>query len=132
MKKRLLLVGLVLSCITMTSYGQQQSEGRHVAPQAVVAIPSLKAQSEKINEKEIQVQQAVASTRAQLAQFKQELTVLQNDYKNLLTKEIATCSVDQARAELQAELKYVEQQLAPGVQTTSTPAVRRTTITPSF
>lgn len=129
MKKRLLLVGLVLSCITMTSYGQQQSVERHVAPQAVVAIPSLKAQAEKINQKELQIQQAAASSRAQLAQFKQELTVLQNDYKNLLTKEIATCSVDQALAELQAELKYVEQQLTPASK--ATPA-SRTTITPSF
>lgn len=123
MKKRLLLVGMVVSCITFTTYSQQQSEGRHIAPQAVVAIPSLKAQAEKINQKELQIQQAAASSRGQLAQFKQELTVLQNDYKNLLTKEIATCAVDHARAELQAELQYVEQQLAP---------TSRTTITPSF
>ncbi|ASS49734.1 MAG: hypothetical protein A3D31_09150 [Candidatus Fluviicola riflensis] len=113
----------------MTSYGQQQSESGHVAPQAVVAIPSLKMQAEKITQKELQVQQAVASSRGQLAQFKQELAVLQNDYKNLLTKEIATCSNEQARAELQAELTYVEQQLAPAA--TSTPAVRRV-VNPSF
>ncbi|MDH4473030.1 MAG: hypothetical protein QE487_10530 [Fluviicola sp.] len=112
MKKRLLLVGLVLSCFTMTAYGQQQSEGRHVAPQAVSAIPSLKTQAEKINQKELQVQQAVTSSRGQLAQFKQELTVLQNDYKNLLAKEIATCSVDHVRSELETELLYIEQQLA--------------------
>lgn len=129
MKKRLLLLGLIVSCITMISYGQQQSEGRHVAPQAVVAIPSLKAQAEKIGEKELQIQQGAATSRGQLAQFKQELTVLQNDYKNLLAKEIATCSVDQARAELQAELMYVEQQLTPVSK--ATPA-SRTTITPSF
>ena len=118
-----------MSCITMTSYGQQQSVERHVAPQSVLAIPSLKAQAEKINQKEVQIQQAVASSRGQLAQFKQELTVLQNDYKNMLAKEIATCAVDQTRAELQAELQYVEQQLAPAA--TSTPAVRRI-VNPSF
>lgn len=129
MKKRLLLVGLVVSCIAFTSFGQQQPEGRHVAPQAVVAVPSLKAQAEKISEQEIRVEKAAASSRGQQAQFKQELTVLQNDYKNMLTKEIAACSDEKARTELQAELTYIEQQLA---QVSKAAPASRTTITPGF
>jgi ABC-type phosphate transport system auxiliary subunit len=129
MKKRLLLVGLVLSCTSAVSYGQLQSTTGHTAPQSVVAIPSLNTQLEKIHQKELQVQQAGASSRAQLAEIRQELTVLQNDYKNLLTKEIATCAVDHVRAELQTELLYIEQQLTPASNVT--PA-SRTTINPNF
>jgi hypothetical protein len=123
MKKRFIFVSLVLSFITTTSYAQQQSVAEHVTPKEVVAIPSLNAQLEKIHQKESQIQQAVASSRGQMAQFKEELTVLQNDYKNLLTKEIATCSVDHVRTALNSELQYVEQQLTP---------VSRITVNPSF
>ena len=129
MKKRLIFVSLVLSFITTTSYAQQQSVTEHVTPKEVIAISSLNAQLEKIHQKESQIQQAVASSRGQMAQFKEELTVLQNDYKNLLTKEIATCSVDHVRTALNSELRYVEQQLTPVSKTTP---VSRTTINPSF
>ena len=129
MKKRLIFVSLVLSCIASTSHAQQHSVAEHVTPKEVVAIPSLNTQLEKIHQKESQIQQAVASSRAQMAQFKEELAVLQNDYKNLLTKEIATCSVDHVRTALNSELQYLEQQLTPVSKTTP---VSRATITPNF
>ncbi|MBI3238054.1 MAG: hypothetical protein HYZ43_04280 [Flavobacteriia bacterium] len=129
MKKRFIFVSLLLSCITTTSFAQQQSVAEHVTPKEVVAIPLLNTQLEKIHQKESQIQQAEASSRAQMAQFKEELAVLQNDYKNLLTKEIATCSVDHVRTALNSELQYVEQQMTPVSKTTP---VSRVTINPSF
>jgi len=113
MKKRFLVVGIVMSCFSMTSFGQQQSTAIHVSPKAITAFPTLKEQSEKINQKEGQIQQAAASSRGQMAQFKEELSVLLGDYKNMLVKEISNCAVDHVRAELETELAYVEQQLIP-------------------
>lgn len=111
MKKRTLFVCFVSMCLSMTAFGQQTASETHPTPQSVLAIPSLKTQAEKIHAKELQVNQAVASSRAQYAQLKEELASLNKEYKVLLNNELSLTAKEDVRRELEAELLYVEQQI---------------------
>jgi hypothetical protein len=98
-------------CLSVTAFSQQSASESHPTPQAVLANPTLKAQADKIHEKELQLEQAATSSRARYAQVKEELTSLNKEYKVLLNKELALTAKDEARRELEAELQYVEHQI---------------------
>ena len=112
MKKRVLIVCSVC-LLSLTAFGQEAANPTHTTPATVLATPSLKAQAGKIQQKEQQLSQSATSSRGIYAQLKEELNTLNNEYKVMLSKEIALTANDAARAELEAELKYVEQQLTP-------------------
>lgn len=109
MKKRILILCSV--GFFSLSYGQEAT-ATHTLPQTVLATPSLKAQAEKIQQKELQLSQATTASRGQYAQLKEELTALNSEYKVLLMNQIQLVTDEAVRKELQAELYYVEQQLA--------------------
>jgi hypothetical protein len=111
MKKRILIGCSVCLLLSMASYAQESTTA-HVTPSTVLSTPSLKNQAEKIQIKEQQLSQAATSSRGVYAQLKQELDDLNAQYKVLLTNEIALTANVLSRRELEAELKYVEQQLA--------------------
>ncbi len=98
--------------ISLMSYGQEPTTAAHTIPQTVLATPSLKVQAEKIQQKELQLSQAATASRGVNAQLKEELVALNSEYKVLLTNQIQLVTDAAARKELQAELTYVEQQLA--------------------
>lgn len=97
---------------SLVSYGQQSTVATHKIPQTVLVTPSLKAQAEKIQQKEAQLSQATTITRSQLAQLKEELAALNSEYKVLLSNQIQLTTDEATRKELESELQYVEQQLA--------------------
>jgi len=113
MKKRILVVCSVSLLTAFTSFGQTQAATKHPISQTVSAIPVLKLQAEKIQAKETQLSQAATSSRAHYAQISEELNALNKEYVVLLNKEIALCTQESARRELEAELHYVELQLEP-------------------
>jgi hypothetical protein len=115
MKKRALIVCSVC-LLSLTAFGQEAANPTHTTPATVLATPSLKAQADKILQKELQLSQAATSSRGIYAQLKEELNTLNNEYKAMLSKEIALTANAAARLELETELKYVEQQLAPANQ----------------
>jgi hypothetical protein len=112
MKKRALMVCSVC-LLSLTAIGQEAANPTHTTPATVLATPSLKMQAEKIQQKELQLSHAGTSSRAIYTQLKEELNTLNNEYKVMLSKEIALTANDAVRLELETELKYVEQQLAP-------------------
>jgi hypothetical protein len=112
MKKRTLIVCSVC-LLSLTSFAQESTKPAHTTPTTVLSVPGLKSQVEKIQLKEQQLAQAVTSSRAVYAQLTQELTDLNKQYAALLSNEIAVAANENARRELEAELSYVEQQLAP-------------------
>lgn len=111
MKKRTLLIGVFCTTLSLTSFGQQVSTENHPTPKAVMAIPSLKAQAEKIDKKEQEINAAATSSRAVMSQLKQELTGLNQEYKILLSNAISTSTDADAKITLEEELHFVEQQL---------------------
>ncbi len=102
--------------LSLVSYGQETAATAHTSPQTVLVTPSLKAQAEKIQQKEMQLGQATTASRGVYAQLKEELMALNSEYKVLLTNQIQLVTDEVARKELQAELIYVEQQLATSNQ----------------
>lgn len=113
MKKRTLIVCSVCLLFSFASFAQESTKPAHIIPATVLEVPVLKAQAEKIQLREQQLAQAVTSSRAAYAQLKQELADLHAQYRTLLSNEIALAADGNARHELEAELRYVEQQLAP-------------------
>lgn len=112
MKKRTLIVCSVC-LLSITSFAQESTKPAHTTPTTVLSVPALKSQAEKVHLKEQQLLQATTSSRAVYAQLKQELADLNKQYATLLSNEIAATVNENARRELEAELSYVEQQLAP-------------------
>lgn len=111
MRKRSLLIGVFCAGLSLASFGQQMSSKNHTTPQAVLAIPALKAQAEKIDQKEEEINKAATSSRAILLQLNQELNKLNQEYKTLLSDAISTAKDAESKAVLEQELTFVNQQL---------------------
>lgn len=111
MKKRTLLIATVSLLVSSASFGQQSLQNTHSAPDVVLVTPSLNAQFDKINKKQVEIEAAATSSRAIMAQLKEELTKLNNEYKALLATAISTCTNAENKAALETELRFVEQQL---------------------
>lgn len=116
MKKTLLLIGVFCATLSLTSFGQQMSSKNHPTPQAVLAIPALKLQAEKIEKKQLEINNAATSSKGVMAQLNQDLTALNQEYKTLLTNALSTCTDENAKKALTEELNYVDQQLSAKTQ----------------
>ncbi len=116
MKKRSLLTGIICLMISSAGFAQQSSQNPHSTPNIVLSTPSLKAQVDKINKKQTEIDAAVSSSRAIMAQLKEELTGLNNEYKVLLMNAISNCTNQENKITLQNELLFVEQQLTVQTQ----------------
>lgn len=99
--------------LSLTAIAQEGTKPTHTIPAAVTAVPSLKAQAEKIQQKELQLQSSATSSRAVYAQLKEELNTLNEQYLTMLNSQIAVTPDEAARKELQSELIYVRQQQTP-------------------
>jgi len=116
MKQRLLLVGGICLLLSINSIAQQTIPSNHVLPQTVISNPTLKSQTDKIAEKEQEINAAATSSRAVMTQLNQDLTALNQEYKILLSNAISTCTDEDAKKTLTEELHFVEQQLTVKTQ----------------
>jgi hypothetical protein len=111
MIKKTFLISIFCAFISLTSFCQAISAEKHPTPAAVLAIPSLKTQAEKIDKKVNEINAAETSSRAIMTQLKEELASLNQEYKILLSNAISTTNDPAVLKALEEEIHFVEQQL---------------------
>jgi len=110
MKRRLLLVAGFCLSLSVSAFAQKTLT-QHQLPTAIENVSTLSEHVNKINEKQIQLTQAQASSRGQFAQIKQEMISLLDTYNGLLKKEYAAATSDDVKNALNTEMKFVADQL---------------------
>jgi hypothetical protein len=111
MKKRLLLVSGVCLFLSTQSIAQTTSTA-HVLPQTVTAVTSLNSQAALISQKQVQLDQAVTTSRAAVAEIKTQLSDLLTTYQGMLKSEYAKATTDLAKKELLDELQFTDKRIA--------------------
>lgn len=107
MIKRPLLIGLMISCFTISAHCQNESV-ENVNSIDYSSITTLDAQLELIGQKELQIKQAAQNSRSVNEQLQKELHQLFQVYRDLLNKELLVSRNDELSIHLKDELKKVE------------------------
>lgn len=111
MNRRLLLVGGISLFLSSAAFSQQTSI-QHQLPQAIENHVKLAPQVSKINEKQVQLSNANTSSRAVYAQLKEELVSLLEAYNGMLKQEFTKATSDDVKKAINAEIKFVTDQLS--------------------
>jgi hypothetical protein len=107
MKITTTLVALLLGS-TMTLFGQQQSAiSAHQLSEKLTSVTSLSDQWNNILDKDKQVQASVTSSRAIGSKLNNELSVLTNEYLELINTTLIGCKDEEMKQLLETERAFV-------------------------
>lgn len=105
MRKKLLFIGLFLSSLSFSSFGQSQTnQSKESTPVFVSSHPNLSAQRAKLDSKEAEINQSTATSRGQLNRLNDEFRVLKEEYLQLLQVELSKTTDEQLKGQLQQEI----------------------------
>lgn len=105
MKRKVLFIGFCVCSLAHFSYGQSPKNTlKESTPIVVSSHPELSAQRAKLDSKEVEINQAVTSSRAQMSKLNEEFRVLKEEYIRLLKVESDKTADVQLKAQLQEEI----------------------------
>lgn len=105
MKIKVLFAGFCLCLAAQFSYGQSQTQIlKKPTPIVVSSHPDLNAQRAKLDSKQVEIDQAVSASRAQMSKLNEEFRVLKEEYCRLLSTELEKTTYAQLRIQLQEEI----------------------------
>ncbi|MNK01924.1 hypothetical protein D3C87_197380 [compost metagenome] len=114
MKIKLLFTGLCFCSLSYLSYGQSQTQAsKESTPVVVSSHPDLSAQRAKLDSKQAEINQATATSRAQVSKLNDEFRVLKEAYVRLLSTELEKTTDVQLRTQLQGEIARYSQAANP-------------------
>lgn len=104
MKRSLLIISLCLVSLANQSYGQTQATSKESVPVAVSSNAELSQKRAELDAKQSQVIQSTTSSRAQMKQLNEELSLIKVAYIQLLVIESEKSTNEQIKAELKEEI----------------------------
>lgn len=104
MKTKLLFIGGCVCLLTQLSYGQSQTNLLKETTLTASLPVELNTQRAKLEAKQAEIDQSVATSRAQVNKLNDEFRVLKEEYLRLLSIELAETSDVHVKEQLQREI----------------------------
>ncbi len=104
MKTKLLFIGGCVCLFTQLSYGQSQTNLLKETTLTASLPVELNTQRAKLEAKQAEIDQSVATSRAQVNKLNDEFSVLKEEYLRLLSIELAETSDVHVKEQLQREI----------------------------
>jgi hypothetical protein len=106
MKKKLLFIGLFMCSLSLSSYGQSQTNTQKESTPIVVSSNEvLSAQRAKLDSKQAEINQSTTTSRAQVSKLNDEFRALKEEYLRLLKVELEKTTDAQLKGQLQEEIE---------------------------